>query len=210
MRVLMLSWEFPPHNVGGLGRHVAEIAPELAAQDIDLHIVTPQIGAAPSLECLGKRLTVHRVPIEPSDRTELVARVQHTNRGLEQAGLRLDHHLHFDLIHAHDWLAAYSGVALKYALQRPLVATIHSLEHGRMQGHLGSEQSLAINGIEAWVTHEAWRTITVSHYMAQQVHTTFDVPLNKIDVIYNGVTTPTTPALSPAARAAVRLSLIHI
>ena len=30
MRVLMLSWEYPPHIVGGLGKHVAELAPALA------------------------------------------------------------------------------------------------------------------------------------------------------------------------------------
>ena len=29
MRVLMFSWEFPPHVVGGLGKHVAELAPAL-------------------------------------------------------------------------------------------------------------------------------------------------------------------------------------
>ena len=32
MRVLMFSWEFPPHVVGGLGKHVAELAPGLAGQ----------------------------------------------------------------------------------------------------------------------------------------------------------------------------------
>ena len=29
MRILMFSWEYPPHVVGGLGKHVAEIVPAL-------------------------------------------------------------------------------------------------------------------------------------------------------------------------------------
>ena len=34
MRLLLLSWEFPPHVVGGLGKHVADLAPALAAQGV--------------------------------------------------------------------------------------------------------------------------------------------------------------------------------
>jgi len=32
MRVLMLSWEFPPHVVGGMGKHVVDLAPALVQQ----------------------------------------------------------------------------------------------------------------------------------------------------------------------------------
>ena len=31
----MLSWEYPPHIVGGLGRHVADLLPSLAAQGVE-------------------------------------------------------------------------------------------------------------------------------------------------------------------------------
>ena len=30
MRILMLSWEYPPYLVGGMGAHVAELLPALA------------------------------------------------------------------------------------------------------------------------------------------------------------------------------------
>ena len=36
MRVLMVSWEYPPVVVGGLGRHVHALATELAAAGIPL------------------------------------------------------------------------------------------------------------------------------------------------------------------------------
>ncbi len=36
MRVLMFSWEYPPHLVGGLGKHVMELAPALSAAGVAL------------------------------------------------------------------------------------------------------------------------------------------------------------------------------
>ena len=54
MRVLMLSWEYPPYIVGGLGRHVAEIAPALVQAGIEVHLVTPRwAGGAPQEESTG-------------------------------------------------------------------------------------------------------------------------------------------------------------
>jgi glycogen synthase len=40
MRILLLSWEYPPHVVGGLGRHVAALARTLVAQGHEVHVVT--------------------------------------------------------------------------------------------------------------------------------------------------------------------------
>ena len=40
----MLSWEYPPHIEGGLGRHVAELAPALVQQGVEVHVVTPADG----------------------------------------------------------------------------------------------------------------------------------------------------------------------
>jgi glycosyltransferase involved in cell wall biosynthesis len=208
----MVSWEFPPHIVGGMGRHVADIAPALAAHGIDLHIVTPLVEDAPAQEQLAEGLTVHRVAAAPhtGKGAEIVAAMQHANTNLQRAGLVLHQQLGgFDLIHGHDWLVAYSSVALKYALKRPLVTTIHSLERGRMQGTLAGEQSLAINGTEWWLTYEANHIITVSRYMAQQLQDTFSVPTSKIDVIYNGVNPPSGPALTSQQRLAIRHQYVH-
>src|SRR5207249_9903290 len=44
MKVLMLSWEYPPHIVGGLGKHVVEIVPELIADGVEVHLVTPKLS----------------------------------------------------------------------------------------------------------------------------------------------------------------------
>lgn len=193
MRVLMVSWEFPPHTVGGLGRHVADIAPALAAQNVDLHIITPLVGDAVPHEQPARNLHVHRVAtaVRADNRADLIADTGCVNRDLEAAGIALHTDLGgFDLIHGHDWLTATTSMALQHAIQRPLVATIHSLEWGRMQGHVHTPHSWAIHTIERELAAHAWRTITVSRYMAQQIHTVLDVPPSMIDVIYNGVTLP--------------------
>lgn len=207
MRVLMLSWEFPPHLVGGMGRHVTEIASALANLGIDLHVVTPQVESAPAYELLANVLSVHRVPCDADimDRARLISMVQRANADLARAAVRLHQERGgFDLIHGHDWLVAESSIALQNALARPLVTTVHSLEHGRMQGSLITEQSLAIHRTERWLTHSASRIIAVSRYMQQQISAVFDLPTSIIDVIYNGVVPASRPALDEQQRTAIR------
>jgi glycogen synthase len=191
--------------VGGLGKHVADLAPALAEQGIDVHIITPRLSAGESEEQIADRLTVHRVALDIGMDHNLVAFSRLANAALGQRGGELAAAVGgFDLIHGHDWLVAYSSVALKYSLRVPLVVTVHSMERGRMQGNLQSEQSLAINGTEWWLTHESWRVITVSQYMARQVQEYFGVPHDKLDVIPNGVTMPDTPPMDAAERAVFR------
>ena len=43
MKVLMLSWEYPPHIVGGLGKHVVDLVPELIAHGVEVHLVVPKL-----------------------------------------------------------------------------------------------------------------------------------------------------------------------
>lgn len=57
MHVLQISWEYPPHIVGGLGRHVADLAPALTEHDVIVTVLTPNYVA-------GKRLNV--IKISPS------------------------------------------------------------------------------------------------------------------------------------------------
>lgn len=206
MRLLLLSWEFPPHVVGGLGKHVADLAPALAAQGIDVHIVTPNLRGGAETETLCPNATVHRVAVpQPSAQIDIVELSQTSNSLLE----RKSHELHaalggFDVIHGHDWLVMSSSVALKHALKRPLIVTVHSMERGRMQGDLNNSQSRVIDEIEWWLTYEAWRVITVSQYMARQAQQHFNVPPDKLDVIYNGVTLPDVPPLTPAEQILFR------
>ncbi len=186
MRVLMLAWEYPPHVVGGLGHHVAEIAPALAQQDIQLHVVTPRWAGGDPVE-KAPRLTVYRVDPPNVAMPDFYTAAWQTNLKLEEVAGNLCQQEGIQLIHNHDWLTVFGAAALKRALKLPLVSTVHATELGRARGSVLDDQQRAIHSAEWWLTYESWRVICCSHFMAAEVATYFSLPVDKIDVIPNGV-----------------------
>jgi glycogen synthase len=189
MRILMFSWEFPPHVVGGLGKHTAELVPPLSElPDVDLHLVTPRWSGGPPLEQVGQA-TVHRVD-PPIINGDFYTGAWQTNVRLEEYAHRLwQEQGPFDLIHVHDWLVAFVGAALKRTYRAPLLSTIHATEKGRGRGQLASDQARAIHHVEWWLTYESWRVIACSEYMTYEIADYFQCPRDKIDVVPNGVET---------------------
>lgn len=191
MRVLMLAWEYPPHIVGGMGKHVAELVPALDAAGIEVHVVTPSLREGEVTERVGTRSTISRVQPPAMPDYGFISFTQETNRFLEHCALELaEKYGPFDLIHGHDWLTSYTSVALKYIWQVPLLTTIHATERGRGRGYTEGVHAQAINGLEWWLAHESWRVIVCSTFMAQQIQEYFGTPGDKIDVIPNGVNIP--------------------
>ncbi len=185
MRMVMLSWEYPPRIVGGLARHVYGLSTELAARGHEVHVITLDFPGSPSLEHSGS-LYVHRVAVE------LPAPTFHTwvllfNHFFEKKLGQISHEYgEPDIVHCHDWLAVTSGVASKHLLRKPLVMTFHSTEAARSEGSSSLESSL-VSGLEWWGSYEASRIITVSSWMKDHVAGTFRLPPEKVDVIPNGV-----------------------
>lgn len=187
MRVFMFSWEFPPHIVGGLGKHITELAPALVGEGIDLHIVTPQLYGGSSEEGRGG-LSVHRVEVPHMHDYDFVSFVHESNGTmLARAEALIEEEGRPEILHAHDWLVARAAVTCKQRYHLPLIATIHATERGRGRGHLSGEHSQAIHGTEWWLTYEAWRVICASHYMSHQLQDYFHTPADKITIIPNGV-----------------------
>src|SRR5680860_1467401 len=66
MRILLLSWEYPPHVVGGLGRHVGALARSLAIEGHEVHVVTRDLPDAPEVrDAFEDGVHVVRVPEAP-------------------------------------------------------------------------------------------------------------------------------------------------
>jgi glycosyltransferase involved in cell wall biosynthesis len=187
MRVLMFSWEYPPHLIGGLGAHVAELVPALAAQGVELTLVTPRWRGGEPFERTREGAVIYRVDPPVLTPGNYYADAQQTNLTLEQFSQTLWQEGGYDLVHAHDWLVAPVAEAMKKLHKVPLIATMHATERGRGGGHLGGEMSVAINGLEWWLTYEAWRVIATSYYMANEVRHFFGLPSDKISIIPNGV-----------------------
>jgi glycogen(starch) synthase len=188
MRVLILSWEFPPRIVGGLGKHVHNLSLALAEAGHTVHVVTRDHPDAPSEEEVGG-VHVIRVgeypPVIGFD--ELIPWVLQFNVGVLERATKVLLDEDVDLIHAHDWLVAYAAAGVKNLFDLPLVSTIHATEYGRHQGYLPGAMNKLIHQIEWWLTYESRRTITCSRYMHDQIQDIFALPGTKLDVIPNGV-----------------------
>ncbi len=197
MHVLQISWEYPPHIVGGLGRHVADLVPALTEHGVKVTVITPQLRGGVPFE-QRDLLAVCRIAIEPIDSDDFPSQVYHTGRQLERAAHALFPGGRPDLIHVHDWLTAEVGIALKHYWRVPLIATIHATERGRGRGDINGHQAQRINDLEWLLTYEAWRVIVCSQFMARQIRDYFTTPADKIDVISNGVHIPPQPFANPA------------
>ena len=193
MRLLFISWEYPPHVVGGIGKHVAELVPAFVAladesnAPFQLDLLTPHSGNAPAVEKLSEAVTVYRVETPSVNPLDLFNSVIDNNRYLVTKARELHNSNPYSLIHVHEWLTASAGIELKQAWKVPLIATIHATERGRHHSHVPNETSREINQLEWQVCFEAWRLIVCSSYMAGELARFFDVPLDKVTLIPNGV-----------------------
>ncbi|NJR50339.1 MAG: glycosyltransferase family 4 protein [Leptolyngbyaceae cyanobacterium CSU_1_3] len=184
MKILVLTWEFPPRIVGGIARHVAELYPELVKLGHQIHLITVQFGQAPHYEVVDG-VYVHRVSVSESD--NFFHWVANMNESMGRHGGKLiQEEGAFDLIHAHDWLVGDAAIALKFCFKTPLVATIHATEFGRYNG-IHTEAQRYVYNKEKHLSYDAWRVIVCTDYMRREVERSLHTPWNKIDVVYNGI-----------------------
>nr|WP_230416299.1 glycosyltransferase family 4 protein [Micromonospora tarapacensis] len=186
----MLSWEYPPVLVGGLGRHVHALSLALAAAGHEVTVVTRHADGAP-LEEYVDGVHIVRAAADPVTfplaTGSLLAWTMAFNHTLTRAALRAAATGDYDVIHAHDWLVAHTAITLAEHLRRPLVTTIHATEAGRHQGWLPEEMNRTIHGVEHWLGGESTRVVVCSGYMRDEVTGLFGVPAGRVDVVPNGV-----------------------
>ncbi|MGK7943831.1 MAG: glycosyltransferase family 4 protein [Microcystaceae cyanobacterium] len=184
MKILVLSWEFPPRIVGGIARHVAELYPEIVKLGHEIHLITLAFGKAPPYERV-EGIHIYRIPVPHGQ--NFFDWIGNMNEKMgEYGGKLLEKEGDFDLIHAHDWLVGDAAIALKHHFKIPLVATIHATEFGRYNGlHTPTHRYIASK--EGTLIYNAWRVIVCSHYMRQELQRAFHTPWDKMDVIYNGI-----------------------
>ncbi len=185
----MLSWEYPPRIVGGISPHVYDLSKQLVKQGVEVHVVTKETPLAPDEEVEPSGVHVHRVHLE-SKPNDFIHEIQLLNDVTE---IRVRQLLEDwrrggqpTIFHAHDWLSLDAARELKYEYMLPMVATVHATEEGR-NGGIHTDMQSYIHEQEYWLTYEAWRVIVCSEYMRGEVVRSFNVPVNKTDVIFNGV-----------------------
>jgi glycogen synthase len=186
MRILMLSWEYPPRIVGGISRVVYDLAQKLGEGKDEVHVITCWEQGTKELE-KDKNVFVHRVHTYDINTVNFIDWVLQLNFALLEHANKLIHETgKFDIIHAHDWIVAFAARSLKCSYSIPFVCTIHATEHGRNSG-IHDETQRYINSIEWWLSYESWKVIVNSSYMKNEVRNIFQLPDDKVHVIHNGV-----------------------
>jgi glycogen(starch) synthase len=151
MKVLMLGWELPPHNSGGLGVACYQLCKALAKEDVDLEFVLPYeaehnidfmtvTAANPQgvAEIIKSGIAYDSYKYILEDGSEEWHDIYSQQYMYEQAVDRLMLNKQVDIIHAHDWLTFRAALRLKMRRNCPIVLHVHSVESDRAGGKAGN------------------------------------------------------------------------
>lgn len=187
MRIAMFSWEtLHSQAVGGIAAHVTELAAALRRCGHEAHVFTrPGYGSGGVRQIDG--VWYHWCP--HSLRGNLVDEVQEMCRSFVWHFFQTeDFSGHFDVVHAHDWLAANAMVWIKQARgDHRAVLTMHSTEYGRSGNNFWGGVSVRIRDHERHGTYCADRVIAVSAALKGELMWMYNLPDWKCWVIHNGV-----------------------
>jgi glycogen(starch) synthase len=203
MRVLIVSWEYPPVVVGGLGRHVHHLATELALAGHEVVVLSRQpMGTDglthPSTDAVADGVRVIAVAEDPPRfvfAEDMMAWTMALGHAMIRAGLTISDPKQVaaqsswvpDVVHAHDWLVAHPAIALAEHFDAPLVSTFHATEAGRHSGWVSGRVNKQVHSVEWWLAAESDALITCSASMHDEVHRLFGPDLADIQTIHNGI-----------------------
>lgn len=213
-KVLMIGWEYPPHNSGGLGIACQGITQSLADQNTEIYFTLPyqlptQIGHMQVVNCYDKKWDtpknkppfmaygkaaptgiVKKKKIDASElyalpTSEMEQKVEDYTQTVEKQSKTLKHQ--YDVIHAHDWMSFPAAINLKKKTGKPLISHVHSTEYDRIPS---GDVSPYIANTEYNGMKFADRVIAVSYYTKQILTDKYKIDPEKIDVVHNGITAP--------------------
>jgi glycogen synthase len=182
VKTLLLTREYPPHVYGGAGVHVEYLSQELAKLiDVDVRSFGAQDESNP-------RLRVRGYPFGRDTFRAVDQKLKGALDTFETDLATLADPVDADIVHCHTWYAHLAGIVTKIAYGIPLVVTTHSLEPLRpwKREQLGRGYDLA-SWVERTALEMADAIIAVSREAKDDVLRFFQVPEDRIHVIYNGI-----------------------
>ncbi len=200
VKILMVSWEYPPVVVGGLGRHVHHLSTALAEAGHDVVVLCRRPSGTdpsthPTSDEIDEGVRVVAAAQDPHEfgfGTDMMAWTLAMGHAMVRAGLVIRRHgtdrpWRPDVVHAHDWLVAHPAIALAQFYDVPMVSTIHATEAGRHSGWVSGAISRQVHAIESWLVRESDSLITCSGSMGEEITELFGPGLAGITVIRNGI-----------------------
>jgi len=197
MRILMLGWELPPHNSGGLGIACYQLSKALSERGADIEFVLPYTAKHPGVEFMRVNAAT------PQDVKEVMKsgmayqsfKYIHKNGDVKELGMvdqtRIYEHAvgqiaklaEFDLIHAHDWMTFRAALRAKAITGKPMIAHVHTVEADRAGKEFGGNP--LCREIEETALSLADRVIAISERTREGIMREYGIPSHKIDVVYN-------------------------
>jgi glycogen synthase len=189
----MLSWEYPPVVIGGLGRHVHHLATALAAAGHEVMVLSRRPfdtdpSTHPTTDEVHEGVRVVAAAQDPHEfdfGADMMAWALAMGHSMLRSGLAAG--FVPDVVHAHDWLVAHPAVALAEFFDVPLVSTLHATEAGRHSGWINGSISRQVHALESWLARESDSLITCSASMRDEITTLFGPFRPDVRVIPNGI-----------------------
>ena len=197
MKILMLGWELPPHNSGGLGVACYQMSRALADCGVDIDFVVPYSAEHPNIDFMNVYAATH---LEASK--DGFGAYDDLGTSDKQAydcglgGMRAVQRRYNcfvkefvkqhppDAIHAHDWLTMEAGIIAKQQCNAPLIVHVHATEFDRSGENEGNP---LVHEIEQQGLLMADRIIAVSHITKDIIVKNYHIPPEKIEVVYNAI-----------------------
>ena len=201
MKILMLGWELPPHNSGGLGVACLNMARALAGQGADIDFVVPYEAEHPEIKFMKVLSATHLDPIYrygggayeslrllekiiPTKNKEKLVSIRDIQKSYCEFVEKYLMEFKPDVVHAHDWLTYEAGVIAKKKFHLPLIAHVHATEFDRAGMQYGNP---LIHEVEREGLLLADEIIAVSETTKRIIHEKYHIPLSKISVVYNSL-----------------------
>lgn len=199
MKVLMLGWELPPHNSGGLGVACFQLCRALSQDGADITFVVPYtahhdisfmtVAAAhpqdvTAVQRSGSVYDSHIYYYTDGSQKSVSIFEQQAMYEDAVATLAQTSEQSFDVIHAHDWLTFRAALRAKQHLNLPLVIHLHSIERDRAGGNAGNP---LVREIEQTAMLMADQIVAVSQHTKDMIVEDYDIPAEKVTVVHNSI-----------------------
>ncbi|HSX16456.1 MAG TPA: glycosyltransferase family 4 protein [Candidatus Saccharimonadales bacterium] len=197
MKVLMLGWELPPHNSGGLGMACLQLCKALAKRGQAIEFVLPYdadhgidfmtiTAAQPQgvASVIRSGIAYDSYKYIKEDGSVEWLNIYDQQELYEKAVTQLIDSREFDLVHAHDWLTFRAAMRVKEKRGCPVILHVHSVESDRAGGVGGNPLVLEI---ESMALHLADRVVAVSQHTKDCIVRDYGVPADKIEVVHNSI-----------------------
>ncbi|MCD5381895.1 MAG: glycosyltransferase family 4 protein [Candidatus Pacebacteria bacterium] len=206
MRILTFGWEFPPVNVGGLGKACQGLTAELMMQGAEVVFVLPRTQSVDSsmrfiFADIGSqhpaKLYEIDSPLRPYQHAQSLLEVVTPDGRRVRLSRTVIEEVHryaakaadiakqetFDLIHAHDWVSYLAGIAAKRVSGKKLILHVHATSYDQAASDCVDSDICAI---EYAAFREADCIVTVSQFTKNVIVDKHNVDPEKVEVVHNG------------------------